>query len=269
MQPRPKRRHWSVPLSFVFFTLTFLLAPIFLGPLQAQVVSGRLLDNESRRPVVNGTVTLADSLGRSVARVLTDSDGQFTVRAPQPGRYTLRGWGLGYRGGLQPRFDLGEGEEITTDLYLVPDPLVMDPLEVSAERVRSELERQGFYERMAKRRGFFLTPSHLKTRPPITEAEVIARAPFVEIDRSWTGSRVLMLSGGRRCRPDILVDNFGVTGEHLEDNVNFADIVALEVYRGSAEIPYELAVGFSGCGVIMIWTVWSQLRSKKAGGGVE
>jgi hypothetical protein len=31
-----------------------------------------------------------------------------------------------------------------------------------------------------------------------------------------------------------------------------------------------LAVGlFSGCGVIMIWTVWSQLRSKKAGGGVE
>lgn len=56
-------------------------------------------------------------------------------------------------------------------------------------------------------------------------------------------------------------------GDSLEDHVNFADIVAVEVFRGTAEVPPELALGFEECGVIMIWTVWSERRSKKAGGG--
>jgi len=236
-------------------------------------VQGRLLDNETRLPVINGTVTLLDSLGVSVARVLTDSEGRFTLRAGTPGRYTLRGRGLGYRGGLQPRLDLGEGEEVTMDLHLDPEPLEMEPLEVSAERVRSELERQGFFRRRERGNGFFLTPARLKARPPVSEVEVIGRAPFVEIERSWNGSRVLMRSTGRACEPAIFVDNVEVRGSAfgnpiiVEDHVNFADIVALEVFRAFAEIPQELAVGLESCGVIMIWTVWSELRSKKGGGG--
>jgi hypothetical protein len=51
----------------------------------------------------------------------------------------------------------------------------------------------------------------------------------------------------------------------LEDHVNFADIVAIEVYRGLAEIPQELAVGTEDCGVIMVWTVYSELRNRKGG----
>jgi hypothetical protein len=105
------------------------------------------------------------------------------------------------------------------------------------------LERQGFYERRERGRGFFLTPLQLKARPPITEAEVLGRAPFVEIRRSWTGSTVRMREGGRACKPKIFVDDFPAYGSTLEDYVNFADIVALEVYRGHAEIPQELAVG--------------------------
>jgi hypothetical protein len=65
----------------------------------------------------------------------------------------------------------------------------------------------------------------------------------------------------------IFVDDFAFRkGDNLEDHVNFADIVAVEVFRGHSEIPQELAVGMEKCGVVMIWTVWSEVRSKKGGG---
>ena len=234
----------------------------------AQVVRGRILDNQTGTPVVNGTAVLfLDSLGTAVARTLSDSTGHYELIFPRPGRYTLRAGGLGYRGGFQVPLDLATGEETTYDIYLEPEPLELDPLLVTAERIRSELERQGFFERLERGRGFFMTPAYLKRRPPITEAELIGRAPFVEIQRSWTGSRILMREAGRQCAPMMFIDDMEVRGGNLEDHVNFADIIAVEVYRGYAEIPQELAVGWNSCGVVMVWTVWSELRSKKAKGG--
>lgn len=240
---------------------------VFPSITQAQVVRGRLLDSESERPVINGTVTLIDSLEVAVARTLSDSAGGFELAGPHPGPFSIKAKGVGYQGFPVP-VTLVEGSEVTADVYLRPNPLLLEPLLVSAERVRSELERQGFFRRREEGHGFFLTPSHLKARPPITEAEVIGRVPFVEIDRSWNGSRVLMRRRGSTCDPAILIDNSLIKkGENIEDHVNSADIVAVEVFRGIAEIPPELALGLESCGAVMIWTIWSERRSRKAGGG--
>ena len=73
-----------------------------------------------------------------------------------------------------------------------------------------------------------------------------------------------MREAGRVCSPKLLIDNIEVRGGSIEDHVDFADILAIEVYRGYAEIPQELAVGWDSCGVIMIWTVWSELRSRRS-----
>jgi hypothetical protein len=233
----------------------------------AQVVRGHLYDFRTRSPVINGNVALRDSIGAVVARTATGDDGAYELRARTSGTYSLLAVGLGYRTTPIEPFEIMAGDTVTIDISLNPDPLRLDPLLVSAERIRTELQRQGFYERMERGRGFFLTPEALKRRPPITEAEVIRRAPFVEINRTWTGSTVRMRNKGRQCRPLILVDDMPGMGTTLEDHVNFADIIAVEVYRGVAEIPYELAVGWNECGVIMIWTVWSEMRRKKRGGG--
>jgi hypothetical protein len=233
----------------------------------AQVVRGHLVDYRTRSPVINGNVALRDSIGAVVARTATDDEGAYQLRARTPGTYSLLAVGLGYRTTPIEPFPMMAGDTITIDISLNPDPLVLDPLLVSAERIRTELQRQGFYERMELGRGFFLTPEQLKRRPPITEAEVIRRAPFVEINRTWTGSTARMRYRGRQCRPLIFVDDMPAMGVTLEDHVNFADIIAVEVYRGIAEIPLELATGWNECGVIMIWTVWSEMRRKKRGGG--
>jgi hypothetical protein len=182
---------------------------------------------------------------------------------------------LGYRGGLQPRFVLAAGDELIMDVYLDPDPIELEPIVARAERIRRELERQGFFRRRELRNGFFLTPAQLRTRPPVTEAELLGRSPFVEVHRGWNGSRISMRSAGRECEPKLFVDNIEIRPnssrqDHVtvEDHVNFADIIALEVYRGYAEIPHELSTGWENtCGLIMVWTKWSELRSGGGGGG--
>lgn len=243
-------------------------------PTESQTISGRLIDNETRRGVVNGTVALLDTMGIAVARVLSGSEGEYVIRAPRPGRYTLRGSGMGYRGGLLSQLDVEDGEEAHLDIFLAPAPIVLEPLSITGNRVRQELERQGFWRRREKGTGFFLTPGQLAVRPPVTEAEVIARAPFVFLDREvrWAGTIPTMRSFGEECVPAVLVDDIQVPVGRpvgiqeppptLEEYVNFADITALEVYRGLGEIPPEVALPFESCGVIMIWTVWSGRRNR-------
>jgi len=116
------RRHSRVRLSGVaFLALPFVAGALFCPTAtKSQTISGRLVDNETRRGVVNGTVALLDTMGIAVARVLSGSDGDYVIRAPGPGRYTLRGSGLGYRGGLLSQLEVAEGEEVHLDLYLAP-----------------------------------------------------------------------------------------------------------------------------------------------------
>ena len=268
MRNRVGRNTFKAGLIVPAGALLFCLVAVFPSSAEAQIVRGRLLDSESEWPIINGSVTLLDSLGVAVDRALSDSAGNFELAGPHPGPFSIKGRGVGYQGFPVP-VTLVEGSEVSADVYLRPNPLLLEPLLVSAERIRTELERQGFFRRREIGHGFFLTPSHLKARPPISEAEVLGRVRFVEIDRSWNGSRALLRSRGDTCNPAILIDNLIVKkGDSLEDHVNFADIVAVEVFRGTAEIPPELALGFEECGVIMIWTVWSERRSKKRSGGM-
>jgi hypothetical protein len=276
------RKHLRVRLFEAVILVLLFLASALCWPTatESQTISGRLIDNETRRGVVNGTVALLDTMGIAVARVLSGSEGDYVIRAPRPGRYTLRGSGMGYRGGLVSQLDVEEGEEVHLDIFLAPAPIALEPLSITGNRVRQELERQGFWRRREKGTGFFLTPGQLAVRPPVTEAEVIDRAPFVFLDREmrWDGTIPTMRSFGQVCVPAVLVDDIQVpvgrpSGVNplepppsLEEFVNFADITALEVYRGLGEIPPELALPFESCGVIMIWTVWSELRNRTGRG---
>ena len=81
---------------------------------------------------------------------------------------------------------------------------------------------------------------------------------------------------GRDCTPVLLVDGWqanwlpGRTGV-LEDWVNFADIIAVEGFRGLGEMPQEMptfatdGMGLNDCGLILIWTLWGDQRARSHG----
>jgi hypothetical protein len=236
-------------LRFSAFALALLAAPALTAPLNAQTVSGRLIDSESRLPVSNGTVSLLDTLGIAVARVLTDPEGHFTLRAPGPGRYRLRGSGFGYRGGLEPRFDLERGQDVTTDLFLVPDPVPLEGIEVMSERERQEhfLEVEGFYDRKQMGFGYFITPEEIERRV-IHDWHTLFENTPVEATAALAFNKWEMRGRCRDERVKIFVNGMDAGGE-----VVIYDVLAVEVYAGISSTPLQWTrPGY--CGVILIWT---------------
>lgn len=87
-----------------------LLAPFLAAvPAAAQTVQGTLRE-PSGAPVERVVVALVDAGGTQVARSLTAADGTFTLRAPGPGRYSVRAERIGYAAVTAGPFELAAGE---------------------------------------------------------------------------------------------------------------------------------------------------------------
>ncbi|HVG46397.1 MAG TPA: carboxypeptidase regulatory-like domain-containing protein [Longimicrobium sp.] len=79
------------------------------GPARAQVVHGALVDTAGR-PVEQVLVALVGPGGRQVGGALTSASGEFRIRAPGAGRYSLRAERVGYASVVTPAFELKDGE---------------------------------------------------------------------------------------------------------------------------------------------------------------
>lgn len=78
-------------------------------PAGAQAVHGTLVD-PAGKPVEQVLVALVDGTGRQAGAALTTAGGEFTVRAPGAGRYSLRVERVGFSTVTSPAFDLGAAE---------------------------------------------------------------------------------------------------------------------------------------------------------------
>ncbi len=72
----------------VLLLLVVLSTAIFA---QAQrTLTGKVIDNEQKEPVIQATISLLKTDSTAVANVLTNVDGQFSLTAPQDGKYILK-----------------------------------------------------------------------------------------------------------------------------------------------------------------------------------
>lgn len=222
-------------------------------PLSGQVVQGHLTDGRTRFALGSAAVSLCDSVGEVVARAASNYLGAFKIPAPSPGRYFLRVEALGYRPEDSEPFELDRGETTTVDLSLSPQPIELDPLMVETRRRRivSSLQERGFYERRDQGAGSFLTLEQIRRWPAVSAGDVLRHAPFVSSEWSMAGSTIYIHRFGR-CRPTIYVDGNRINSSP-DDWVQPEDIVGVEVYRGSSQIPLEWSSNET-CGVILIWT---------------
>ena len=257
MRPSTGERFIRIPILFRAFSVLILAQAGFPNLSWAQVVQGHVYDSETRGPVVGGTVALRDDLGAIVARTDTDEEGAYELTARTPGTYFLLAVGLGYRSTPTGQFELGEGEVATIDISLSPEPLELDPLSVEARRQRmvAKLTHHGFYERQRQGFGSFLTPEQIKRWPAVTVSDILRHAPFVhaEYQGSAKGTSISIRKYGN-CSPALYVDGRKLaSGFEIEYAVDPENVVAVEVFRGTTQIPPQWA-GYETCGVILIWT---------------
>lgn len=238
------------------------------GSAAAQAQSGGLVGTvraaDGGRPLGAALVTLRGTLFRT----LTDPDGAFRLPGVPPGRYTLEVRVIGHRPQEVPA-EVREGMTTRVGIDLPMQPIALAPIRVEAEarRGRTASVMHGFYERMEKGRGHFVTREDIEARNPRTLAQTLEMVPGIRIlprvselgfaDYVVQTSRNVS-SSSYECPVAYFLDGAPFRPGSLGANAEIrpGDIEGIEVYTGPATVPpqFNQAGAGAACGVIVIWT---------------
>jgi len=87
-----------------------------------------VVDSARSYAVGSGFVVLVDAFGNEVARSLTNQAGEFSLRAPSAGQYTLRSERIGFRAFLSEPLDLVDGQILEYTLRVSALPVRLDAI---------------------------------------------------------------------------------------------------------------------------------------------
>ena len=238
MKPPGRPRHHRLPLLLAAScALMFLVSP---AAIHAQTVDGTVIDADDGTPIAGVDLTLADAVGSIRASTVSDTVGRFTLQAPEAGEYTLSASRLGLAAAdLELR--LAEGERVTVEVQLGPDPVAVEPVQVVGRRHRPARLR-AFDERVAESRR--LGRGHVYTRADIERIQPVAARQLL-----------FGVPGRQRCAFEVFSDGLPIgAGEEAMDQLPYPDqLEGLEVYRGVTQIPPQY-YRYGICGVVLAWT---------------
>lgn len=241
-------------------TLVALLIP-GSSPTAAQTMRGLLLERGSDRPIGQGSITMIDARGDTVASGLSNERGLFVVSGSDGGEFRLIARALGYQAGRTGPFDVQDGGLMVVQVLLDPEPVPIAGVDVEADAVSFEepyLAGQGFYEREQLGMGRFLGPEDLAREAPLIHrtGELLRKMPgvFVSPDGRMASMRSVM---GGRCIPALFIDGIRARlGPYpsLDDLAWPEDLAGVEVYPRPLDVPLQYQWAAEGCGVIVFWT---------------
>ena len=234
--------------------------------LQAQRLSGRIIDARSGEPLPFAQALLADG-DEELGRTLADTAGRFSIAlSGLAGRellVTIRR--IGYRPSRRLVQIPSSGEEATVEVALEPVAAQLEDVTSAARRRARRLATAGFHDRASKGFGHFVTEEDILERDPRQVTDVLLRVPGVSrIGRSDGSALIYVMRAQARfrnslCPPKVMLDGV-VVGTPTTDPFDFdafltPDVIAgIEIYRGPAETPVMFGGAESDCGVIVIWT---------------
>jgi hypothetical protein len=223
-------------------------------------VAGRVVDDESGRPVAQALVTLAPSnrLG------LSDSTGAFLLRDVPPGLYRLEVEHIGYSDRSR-ELEVLSGLTTHVEVRLETDPIELAPLRVEVEYRPRYLEDRGFYARMERGIGTFFDPAFVER----WSSGLVLAANLLDVMTYFSPS----FRGGAGCGgPVIYVDGRkDRSSPPLWYELSAGEIGAVEFYQSSAGLPdFAMADIDAICGLVSIWTRrWEDLRRRRAPKRIE
>lgn len=110
----------------VFITLTSL------GQEFTQIVKGRLVDQQSKSPIIGATVFIKDS--NPLLGGTTDVEGYFRIAKVPIGRQTLIFSSIGYESKTVPNITVSSGKETNVEIDLIESLIQMEELVVVADK---------------------------------------------------------------------------------------------------------------------------------------
>ncbi len=253
--------------SFTIGTLLLLLGP---AGASAQTITGRILDGGTDAVLPDARVQALSPGGEEVGTaVLSGPDGAFVLQLPEPGSYYLRVEKLSYREIFDGEFVFDErGSQLSMDIYLLPDPVVLDGVDVSVDLtpIRRSLRNQGFYQRVAEGFGDFVSPEEIEARLVNSVTDYMRSIPGVRVHGGILKFKQPSVRGpDGLCEPNVFVDGVLVLSDwhakytspemrQVNDMVHPTDVAAIEIYRRVSSTPLQWIEPNASCGTVVIWT---------------
>jgi hypothetical protein len=240
----------------VIFEFAMLaLGPAALAAQQQQqqpaTFTATITADATKQPLTGALVVVGDTY-----KGVTDPKGHVQISGIPPGRYTVDVSDFSYRSeSMQIAF--APGADVQGDIALLPAPIEITGLVVTAARRTLELAHVGFYVRRTQGQGSFADGDRIRR-----VAEVGGRVSDVLVGMrgmrvrpvgadAWT---VLSSRYAGGCRPDVYVDRvpLGTSWRDINEVVPLSAVAGIEAYPSSMDAPPNVMP--SRCGVILIWT---------------
>lgn len=223
-------------------------------------IYGLLEDADTGRPIQGATITIP----ASAVSALSDRNGRFIIDELTTGTHELTVAHLAY-GTPALSVVVEPGGNTHADIRLEPRAIALEPISVAVKMRPQWLETRGFYERMERGLGQFVTPEDIAMSPLRRFSEILENVQGVEVEGGACSPRcdpdvrmALTTTSAESCRPEVYLDGKrltgpagGGTGWDLDVFAHPTDLAAIEVYRGISETPVEF---YGRCGSIVIWT---------------
>jgi hypothetical protein len=229
--------------------------------LLAQLITGRVLEVDSNRPIGAALVTLVAG-HRSLLSTESDSAGSFRVAVPRAGWYSLRVERLGYTPATSETLEVGARENVEVAIRLSVTAIRLEPL-VVVKRHREAQAMSQFERRLESGRqsglGVFITREALDSTSAPSVTDLLSRVPLLG------GGGLFSLSRGG-CTPTLYLNGARfqlAADETIDDLIQPGTLEGIEIYRNRTELPREF-IGIGHCGAIIFWT-----RTGKPGRGAS
>lgn len=219
----------------------------------AAVISGQVVDQQSRAPVGGAIVNL---VGLHL-HTATDSTGRFNHSSLIAGTYIVEIRAIGY-GVTSWVIRLREGEIVDYVFEVAPLGVDLNPVVVEGQPGAGggyfQRHMQEFEERRHAGRGIFITEDQIAASHANTIADLLRGVPGVRLScRSGSCTAQMTRAARGFCAADWVIDGMPANMS-ATPHLPAVGIVAIEIYRSPSEAPAEFLKADSDCGVIAIWT---------------
>ncbi|MFQ5689838.1 MAG: carboxypeptidase regulatory-like domain-containing protein [Gemmatimonadota bacterium] len=238
-----RRRVGSACISLLLVLFCFVPATAQAAP--AASISGRVVAAADGEPIAGARVFLAGTDREAI----TTADGRFRLQGLPPGLQSVQVSYLGSKSDPE-RIALEDGEVSLVQISL---DIRLDPLRAVVKRTAPGGKLRGFYERMEREQGYFITREDILTRDPSRVTDLLRRIPGMHVGRDGIAPRRVGFSrpeGG--CPIQYYLDGARAPGLQLDD-LSPRDLEGIEIYPGLARVPMRFRYQ-ARCGVIVVWT---------------
>lgn len=212
---------------------------------------GKVVSAMTGGPLEGARVVLATSgLG-----AITDSTGSFRIsRVPAGFVDTVEVSLIGYAEQSVP-LRLEPAATNRAVFSLSETVLSVSDLEVEVERPPLRYSLSEFERRRKAANGYFVTPEMIERRDPNFPSDILRPVPGVSVGARVNGeAEIRFVRSTVNCYPTLYL-NGTLWPRHNLDELSARQILAMEVYRGTSEVPLRFqSPGREDCGVIVVWT---------------